>query len=119
MRGRTEMRMQETRLDSRWMGGHSVVDGKTAGQADLIVAALREGEVHVWSARLDLPREPIQRLERLLNPEEAARASRFHFARDRDAFAVARGVLRTLLGRYLGERPEKIRFACGPYGKPV
>jgi len=101
------------------MGGRSVVDAETAGQADSIAAALREEEVHVWSARLDLPRETIQRLERLLNSEEAARASRFHFVRDRDAFTVARGVLRTLLGRYLGERPEKIRFACGPYGKPT
>jgi hypothetical protein len=79
---------------------------------------LREDEIHVWCARLDLGEEPIESLAALLASEEAERASRFHFARDRDAFAAARGILRTLLGGYLAEPPEQIRFAYGEFGKP-
>src|SRR6266496_3484129 len=81
--------------------------------------SLEEGEVHIWSARVDLAPAAVEHLGRLLNPEESARASRFHFDRDRSAFMVARGVLRTLLGRYLRERPERIRFVYGPHGKPA
>lgn len=50
---------------------------------------------------------------------EAAKASRFRFDRDRDAFMVARGMLRALLRRYLGDRPDRIRFVYGFYGKPA
>lgn len=31
----------------------------------------------------------------------------------------ARGLLRTLLGRYLHEDPRALRFAVGPHGKPM
>ena len=80
---------------------------------------LGENEVHVWMSRLDLGRQATERLRRLLNDDEEARASRFRFERDRDAFAVSRGMLRRLLERYIGERAERIRFEYGPHGKPV
>jgi 4'-phosphopantetheinyl transferase len=80
---------------------------------------LKESEVRVWIAQTDLPEKSIERLRRLLDRQERARASRFRFDRDRNAFVAARGALRTLLGRYLGERPERVRFEYGPYGKPT
>jgi 4'-phosphopantetheinyl transferase len=79
---------------------------------------LPEGEVHVWSARLDPASETIERLRRLLDPQEAARASRFRFEKDRTAFTVARGILRWLLAGYLGEDAAALGFVYGPQGKP-
>lgn len=110
--GRTGASPRSVRVDS-------VKDARSPEGSAPSPPSLQEGEVHIWSARLDLGPAAVERFGRLLNPEESARASRFHFDRDRNAFTVARGLLRTLLGRYLRERPERIRFVYGPYGKPA
>jgi len=47
------------------------------------------------------------------------RAAQFRFERDRNSFVLARGVLRTLLGRYLHISPAGIRFEYRPKGKPA
>ena len=57
-------------------------------------------------------------LDTLLSAEERTRANRFLFARDRDRFVRRRGVLRVLLGRYVGARPEQIAIGCSERGKP-
>ena len=76
--------------------------------------------IHVWSARLDLDDTRIAPLAALLDPAETARARRFHFDRDRRRFIAARGILRTLLGRYLDVSPGPgLAFAYGGRGKPV
>lgn len=80
--------------------------------------ALGPDEVHVWRVRLEQPGPLLGRLRALLDAGEAGRAERFHFARDRDRFVVARGVLRVLLGSYLGVGPETLGFAYNPFGKP-
>jgi 4'-phosphopantetheinyl transferase len=38
---------------------------------------------------------------------------------DRDRFIAGRGLLRAILGRYLGLPPERLRFYYGPQGKPA
>ena len=50
--------------------------------------------------------------------DEIIRADRFYFAKDRDYFIAARGVLRTILGRYLGVDPGQVHFRYNSYGKP-
>jgi 4'-phosphopantetheinyl transferase len=80
--------------------------------------ALETGEIHVWSVHLDPSPSEVTRLGRLLAEDEWARANRFRFEQHRRQYVVGRGVLRTLLGAYLGERPEAIRFRYGPRGKP-
>lgn len=75
-------------------------------------------EIHVWAASLDQPQEKVQRLEALLEPAEIERAYRFRFDRHRRRFIVGRGVLRTLLGRYLGVDPRSLGFRYGEKGKP-
>ena len=64
-----------------------------------------QDEVHVWRATLDWSAEAIADLEPILAPDERERMRRFHFERDRRCHLVARGLLRTLLGRYLGMAP--------------
>jgi 4'-phosphopantetheinyl transferase len=79
---------------------------------------LENTEVHVWRAALDQAMPQVQSLLCTLTPGERARASRFHFHKDREHFIVARGLLRTILGRYLNVRPGRLRFRYSLYGKP-
>lgn len=80
--------------------------------------SLEQGEVHVWRAELGASEAVLAGMRALLSDDERERAGRFHFQRDRSAFAVSRGVLRTLAGLYLDAPPEQLRFDYTPYGKP-
>jgi 4'-phosphopantetheinyl transferase len=80
---------------------------------------LPEGEVHVWRASLDLPREQAQALDLTLSAGERERAARFQFEADRRRFTVGRGLLRAILGRYLRIAPSDVQFSVGQHGKPA
>lgn len=73
-------------------------------------------DVHVWQARLD--QRLVPELQPTLSEDELERAMRFHFAKDRNEFIVARGLLRRLLAGYLGVNPAGLRLAYGKMGKP-
>jgi len=75
-------------------------------------------EVHVWTASRDAPDDVVGAMRGLLDEAELRRADRFVFAADRRQFAVGRGLLRTILGRYLDRDPVSIRFVTNPHGKP-
>lgn len=79
----------------------------------------RRAEVHVWGAELDQRADVRARLGEALSADEAERAARFHFPRDRDHFVTARGWLRAVLGGYLATAPGLLRFRYGPRGKPA
>ncbi len=76
-------------------------------------------EVHVWTAALALPAQERARLEDLLSPGECERADRFVRPEDRQRYVAAHGILRSLLGRYLGQPPAALAFAPGAQGKPA
>ena len=76
-------------------------------------------EVHVWAASLDQPPEKVAGLEALLAEDELERAYRFRFDRHRRRFIVGRGVLRSILGAYLGVEPSSLSFRYGEKGKPA
>jgi 4'-phosphopantetheinyl transferase len=76
-------------------------------------------EVHVWRELLDLTSLQSKRLLGILSADELLRAGRFRFERDQKRFIAARGILRMILGRYLGESPHKIHFEYTSKGKPV
>lgn len=76
-------------------------------------------DVHVWSARLDASGEQVQSYWQVLSCDERQRAERFCFPADRLRFVVARGVLRSLLGRYLEIPGSTVQFRYGTYGKPA
>jgi 4'-phosphopantetheinyl transferase len=76
---------------------------------------MRPGAVHVWRANLaEVPDELIE----LLSGDERARAARFKRPRDGRLWARSRGLLRSLLGRYLQLDPGGVQIAQGPHGKP-
>ena len=70
--------------------------------------------IFVWSVVLadPAPWEP------LLDAAERQRAQHFRRAADRAAYVACRGVLRTLLGRFLRRDPAGLRFAYGVHEKP-
>lgn len=72
--------------------------------------------VHVWLASVAAHAacEPV--LRTLLSPAELGRADRFRFAEHRTRYVVAHGVLRWLLGRYLGEEPAGLRLLAAAGG---
>ncbi len=75
-------------------------------------------EVHVWTASRDGPEGVVEAMRGLLDDDERRRADRFVSAVDRRRFAVGRGLLRTILGRYLDRPPETLRFVANAHGKP-
>jgi len=75
-------------------------------------------EVHSWCVSLDVPPDTCAGLYATLTSDERNRSARLRFERDRRRFVVAHGVLRTLLGRYLGIPPDAVRFVYNPFGKP-
>lgn len=78
---------------------------------------LSTDEVHLWHANLD--DHAADSLQLLLTEDEVSRANRFHFARDRNHYIVARGLLRKLLAGYLGTGAGELRFAYAEKGKPA
>ena len=86
-----------------------------AATSDLTLAA---GEVHVWRAFLDKFAPRGDELFAQLNEDEQIVAKRFHFERDRNAYTVARALLRKILSRYLVCDPKEIVFNYSERGKP-
>lgn len=80
--------------------------------------ALDRDEVHVWKSSLDRAPDRVRKLRELLNRDERERADRFHFQVHRDRFTVGRGLLRIIIGRYLGVDPVELLFSYNYYGKP-
>lgn len=102
--------------DDRAPVGAPLVRTWTSGGGPLVVA---RGEVHVWRASLELGDADRDRLAATLGPAERERAGTFCDRPDRDRFVARRGVLRDLLGRYLGARPETLVLAAEANGRPV
>ena len=68
------------------------------------------GELHVWRVRLT---SDACGPESILAVDERRRADRFRYQIDRGRFVAARAALRTILARYVGLAPERLRF-CYP-----
>jgi 4'-phosphopantetheinyl transferase len=82
------------------------------------IGPLGPNDVHVWTASLPAADDVAERCRALLSPDERARAGRMQLSSPRDLFVVGRGLLRTLVGRYLGVRPADVQFAYSAFGRP-
>lgn len=65
--------------------------------------------------------DPVQEkiFSAYLSEEEKARAGKFVKPSDRDRFVFAHGMLRSILGNYIGCSPEQIAFSNNAFGKPA
>ncbi|HSR50192.1 MAG TPA: 4'-phosphopantetheinyl transferase superfamily protein [Acidobacteriota bacterium] len=79
---------------------------------------LDAARIDVWPLRLEAPAAVIECFAAVLDAQERARRDRFAFQRLRDSFALSRGALRALLGRYLDIAAEDVAFRTGSKGKP-
>ncbi len=79
---------------------------------------LTNREMQIWRISLDHPPVALGLLSTYLSAEEAARAERFVFPRDKNLFIAGRGMLRVILGRYLGTPPRSLSLQKGHHKKP-
>jgi 4'-phosphopantetheinyl transferase len=79
---------------------------------------LANGEIHIWRVPLDHPPVPLGVLSAYLSAEESVRAERYVFLHDKNHFITGRGMLRVILGRYLGIHPSRLSIEKGPHEKP-
>jgi len=75
-------------------------------------------QVHVWCASLDQPPIRSEELAEWLSPDERAHARRLRSEESRSHYINSRGLLRVLIGGYLGMEPSGVQFSIGPHGKP-
>lgn len=91
------------------------------GTSFLPTRAADSGVAHIGVAQCQLDDDRDIALSEawpLLSVDEAARARRFHFDRDRNRYARGRGFLRVMLGQVCGQDPAGLIFATGTQGKP-
>lgn len=79
---------------------------------------LEEKQVHVWKASLDVSQSQLAVLTDKLSSDELVRANTYRFQGDRGRFVATRGILRTILARYLGAGSGELRFDYSVNGKP-
>ena len=75
--------------------------------------------VHLWHANPQEHGALLPHFDILLSPDEVQRRNRFRFESDRQDFAFARGMLRTVLAAYLDADPRELRFRYSEHGKPA
>ncbi|MDY6898666.1 MAG: 4'-phosphopantetheinyl transferase superfamily protein [Cyanobacteriota bacterium] len=79
---------------------------------------LLSNEVHIWRENLDNVKPLLENFILVLSEDELVRARRFHFEQHRQRFIAGRGILRSILSRYLNIEPSEINFGYEPRGKP-
>ena len=78
--------------------------------------SLAPGELHLWLADGDDWGD--RDWHSVLSAEELARTERYRHAADREHARASRGLLRRLLGGYLGTSPAAVGIETGEFGKP-
>lgn len=86
--------------------------------ADLIPDS---GRIDLWCAYIsDIGDDTLwPRYDALISEDERARQARFRFAKDRRRYLVTRALVRSVLSRYAGVRPQDWTFSTGPHGRPA
>jgi len=76
------------------------------------------GEVHIWEESLDVESARLGEFEQYLSPDEHLKAAHFRFPVHRSRFIAGRGLLRSILARYLSCSPAELIFNYSDLGKP-
>jgi 4'-phosphopantetheinyl transferase len=75
-------------------------------------------EVHLWAWAFEPGAANLSAQLEVLDHQELERMRRFHFAPDRERYAVAHVNVRRILGAYLNRPPDTICFRANRFGKP-
>ncbi len=86
--------------------------------SDSCMPHLGESSLHVWFLDLDLVRESLAMHEEVLSADEWRRIRGISSHQLGRRFIARRGLLRLILGQYLGCPPKEIRFDYNVHGKP-
>lgn len=105
---------------------HLAIDcyGPDAVRGDLMgtgrsLMSIPKRTVDIWILPTgSLPDSAVERFREYLSRDEQGRADRFATEQLRFSFIQTRGVLRVLLGHYLGVGPKAVSIKYGPKGKP-
>lgn len=82
--------------------------------------SLASDEIHVWEIPLsNSPETTTPSAACCLNPEELARAARFHFPHHRARWISAHRALRQILARYVDATADGLQFVTNAHGKPA
>lgn len=76
------------------------------------------GQLQVWIADLQAWDSYWPVFRTLLSSSETNRLERFKVQAKQDEFLVSRGLLRLVLGAYLGKDPQQLAIEVDPFGKP-
>lgn len=79
---------------------------------------ISQNQVHLWHCRFDANKQCMETFKRILSEDEKQKAGRFKFNIHRERSIISRGVLRTLLGRYLEKKPSELEFGYTAHAKP-
>jgi 4'-phosphopantetheinyl transferase len=79
---------------------------------------LTDTAVEVWTVELTASDPIIQALSRVLSAEEIEKGQRYRFDHLRHSYLLGRGILRHLIGRYLGVAAADVRLGSSDRGKP-
>jgi 4'-phosphopantetheinyl transferase len=90
----------------------------------LLTPHLERDHVHIWYATITPfsfanDKVLIDKYKALLSPDELTKAAAFKFEKDQLQSIFSRGILRHLLGAYLGVEPRSIQFKYNAAGKPL
>ncbi len=80
-------------------------------------ARLARGDVHLWKLHHSAAAASAEE-HQLLDDAEQARAKRLLRPTDRAFFIKTHAAVRRILGRYLEQPPQRLRFRYGAQGKP-
>ena len=83
--------------------------------------SLQPGDVHLYCTCLEQVRNQAltDLYYRLLSPEERETVRKINSAEKRHESLVTKALARFVLARYCRIKPEAVRFAQGPHGKPA
>lgn len=79
---------------------------------------LRLHTIHVWQRSLQANDDTCNEELELLSKDEREKALRFHFAKHRRRYILARAGLRKILAYYFSLPPEQFTFSYSSHGKP-
>jgi 4'-phosphopantetheinyl transferase len=85
----------------------------------LTVGPIAQGAIDLWTASLSALHGRYEQLSAVLSPQELLKAQAYKLEQHRRRYRMTRGLLRLLLGAYLGRDPAELPIAHGEAGKPA